>query len=154
MIYRERKKDFSVVRAISEFGIGYKPGNPIKLFLDDTRNPPLNEKGWVVVRNVHDGIWFVHHYGHLIATVSLDNDLGPDPQGYELLDWILKAYYWKPICFPLLSTFIIHTGNMPKWRKMKRMLKGSPFIVKRRVPSDRIYPRMDTDKRSILAYKH
>lgn len=150
--HREKKKDFSVVRAIHQFGPDQKPNTPVRLFLDDARNPPLNEKGWVVVRTVYEGMWFMYKYGGLVTEVSLDNDLGPDPQGIELLKWILDSHRWKP--FHNLKRITVHTGNLPKGRMMMRLLRNSEFKVVRRFPSDRVYPRMSDDKRNISEYKH
>lgn len=148
-----RRMPLPLVRSIYQFGPASKSLGEVKLFLDDARNPPLNEKGWVVVRTVKDGIWFMREFGRNVTEVSLDNDLGPDPQGYKLLDWILRMIEHKPGCFPHLTTFTIHTGNLPKWRLMVRMLKGKGYNVRRRVPTERIYPRASSDSRSIKEYK-
>lgn len=148
-----RSIDLPVVRALGQFGPMPKFPHPLRLFLDDARNPPLYEKGWVVVRTVQDGQWFMREYGRHVTTVSLDNDLGPDPQGYVLLDWILRMKdKYQDSIFPNLTTFIIHTGNMPKWRLMIRMLRGKGFKVKRIVPTDRIYPRLSSDPRTVKAW--
>jgi hypothetical protein len=121
------------------------------LFLDDARNPPLNEKGWVVVRTVKDGVDFLDHHGYLVTEISLDNDLGPDPQGYRLLEEILKEHQMDP--FPLLKKIVIHTGNLPKWRLMREMARGCGPEVIRRVPHDRLYPHASEDVRPVTPYR-
>lgn len=147
---RKENNILPVVRALNQFGPMPKNPSSVRLFLDDARNPPLNEQGWIIVRNVAQGIWFMYDHGHLVTEVSLDNDLGHDPEGYKLLEWILAAHAWKP--FPQLKQITIHTGNLLKWRKMREMLRGSPLTVKRRVPTNRIYPKATNDTRDIIPY--
>lgn len=151
MHHKRRDSNLPVVRAFGQFGPMPKSPRSVRLFLDDARNPPFLEKGWVVVRTVDDGIDFLLRHGHLIIEVSLDNDLGPDPQGYKLLEMLLTMHKYHP--FEQLRQVTIHTGNLPKWRKMVRMLRGSGLVVKRRVPSDLVYPNISNDKRNVVPYK-
>jgi hypothetical protein len=137
-----------VVRALGQFGPMPKYPTEVKLFLDDARNPPLKEKGWVVVRTVEDAIWFMREYGDLVSTLSLDNDLNQDREGYHFLQWILDNRTYTP----KLTNVIIHTGNDPKARLMRRMLLGLGFLVKRRIPSTRIYPNIKEDKRVLTPF--
>jgi hypothetical protein len=142
-----KSKDLPVVRALGQFGPMPKDPQTLKLFLDDARNPPLKEKGWVVVRTVESARAFCRQYGERITELSLDNDLGPDPQGIDFLKWVMivgMANY-----LPNLTTVTVHTGNLPKWRKMMALLRMTDLKAIRRVPHDRIYPRASEDTRKI-----
>lgn len=141
-----------VVRAVHQFGPMTKHPQSVRLFLDDARNPPLHERDWVVVRTVKDGLDFLSRYPQRVREISLDNDLGPDPQGWQLLWYVLTMTDRYPHRFGQLRTITIHTGNMPKWRLMVRMCRGYPFKVKRIVPCDRIYPRSSDDKRVVVPW--
>jgi hypothetical protein len=142
--------DSYIVKAAHQFGIPLKLSDGFKLFLDDMRNPPRDERGWVVVRNVADGINLLLSHGHLVTTVSLDNDLGPDPQGIELLKWIVASE--RRHSFPLLTHFIIHTSNLPQGRAMRRLLLGQGFKVTRVDATERVYPRASKDPRVVKPY--
>ena len=142
------KSNLPLVRAFGQFGPLPKDPESFRLFLDDVRNPPLREKGWVIVRTVCDGINLLEKYGNRVTECSLDNDLNQKLEGYHFLQWILDHKNQ----FPRLKKIIIHTGNDPKARLMRKMLLGSPFIIKRIIPSDRIYPRASEDKRYIIPH--
>jgi hypothetical protein len=136
-----------IVRARGQFGPVKVPGT-FRVFLDDARNPPLNERDWIVVRTVADGLDLLVKHGEKVTELSLDNDLGPDPQGIEMLRYVLH----NRSIVPNLQKVIVHTGNLPKWRMMIRELRGSGLLVQRRVPHDRIYPRAVDDSRTVKAY--
>jgi hypothetical protein len=148
-VFRQMKNqpEIPIVRAVGQFGMLPKYPKQVKLFLDDARNPPVKERDWVVVRTVDAAKALVRAHGSLITECSLDNDLGPDPQGIDFLKWVMVI--GRPNFLPNLHTVTIHTGNL---RKMMALLRMTDLKAVRRVPHDRIYPRLSNDTRKIKVY--
>ena len=150
MRYNDKHLPIPIVRAFGQFGPMPKAPKSVNLFLDDVRNPPLKERDWVVVRTVATARAFVREHGSLITHMSLDNDLGADPQGIDFLKWVMII--GQPNFLPHLHTVFVHTGNLPKWRQMMTLGRMTDLTFIRRVPHGRIYPTMSSDKRNVRAW--
>ena len=86
----------------------------MRLFLDDVRNPPSDER--TIVRNVRQAIFVLSTIPN-IDTISLDHDLGSNKStGYDVLLWIEREVVKNPdfMC-PLI---LIHTANPVARKKM------------------------------------
>ena len=66
---------------------------PLGLYVDDIRNPPLNDGvNWIVTRTFHDAICFLERTN--FPVVSLDHDLGcyygnKEMTGRDILNWLI-----------------------------------------------------------------
>ena len=61
---------------------------PIKLYIDDIRNPKT-DGNWIILRTSHDAIEYVKKYG-LPDYMSLDHDLGGDDTVMIFLKWLIE----------------------------------------------------------------
>ena len=77
------------------------------LYVDDIRNPPVDDTDWIVCRTFHQAICFLEVAEAVkIAVVSLDHDLGcyygnKEMTGRDILNWLiarkLEGGYVPPI---------------------------------------------------------
>lgn len=84
-----------------------------KIFLDDLRNPP--DDSWQIARTYLQAIYALGLYFESLEVISLDNDLGEEKEGYDVLCFIEKIYDGFHPPFEIR----IHTKNTEAERKMK-----------------------------------
>lgn len=95
--------------------------NPLRLWLDDERQPPL---GWIWARSVAQAKTFIennHFLGIEWEALSLDHDLGdfggPGQEGHDFLNWMCETNNWphqKPV---------VHTSNPYERDMMRRTIE-------------------------------
>ena len=97
----------------------YRPGDPIRLWVDDVREAP---EGYIWIKSTYDAIEAVRHFskcGVEIALVDLDHDAGDyahDGGDYiKFLDWL----EWVKISIPIR----IHSMNPVGVANMRRIIE-------------------------------
>ena len=106
-------------------------GIPMKVYLDDCRKCP---EGWLLAQTAPECIEFLKT--NQVESLSLDHDLGTDPQdGMTVLDWLeeqVMTYGFRP---PKHIT--IHTANESmKWTMKAVARRILEFAMKNVVTSD------------------
>jgi hypothetical protein len=101
---------------------------PIKLFLDDVREPP--DSTWELVKTVAEAIALMETGD--VTEASLDNDLGLDEEGNELPEGRTFLYWMcEHNCWPT-EAITIHSANVVAVKYMLGMLQRyGPFISDR-----------------------
>ncbi len=87
----------------------------MRLFLDDERDPPDDNKDWIVVRNVHDAsvqALAAYMHGIPLEYISFDNDLGEnEPEGKDFAKWLVKMDMEYSEFLPVGFQFYVHSQN-------------------------------------------
>lgn len=78
----------------------------MKLFVDDMRMPP--SPGWSVVRSYSEAIIALRN--NPIEVLSLDNDLGEEKEGWEILNWIEREIFINQRYIPP-KVYVVHSMN-------------------------------------------
>jgi hypothetical protein len=89
----------------------------VKLYLDDLRDPSETytvPEDWTVFRDPFDFMWFLRRHWGIVTAISLDNDLGKDVEGRQVLGdiegWFLGIH-------PPFEIFV-HSANPPAAKEM------------------------------------
>jgi hypothetical protein len=130
---------------------------PVRIFLDDDRNPPLGEDDWIVVRSPHVLLRLVQSHGGEITEISFDNDLRADLEGREAVRLIFGGPMNEPMPTPALQRVTVHSANETAARAMLAhvadAIRGGdlhPVEVRRRAANGSIYPLAIDDKRNLV----
>lgn len=95
------------------------------LFLDDARNPPKNDKKWIVARTFTEALTIVKTYGMPIF-ISFDHDLGlPEDgkNGYDFVTWLEKEIRTSKKYFPEGFEYFVHSMNPVGKRNIENVMK-------------------------------
>lgn len=111
----------------------------IKIWLDDqiedpdtpNRWPPV---GWTGVKTVEEGQFSLIQNQYNVENLSLDNDLGQDLEGYDLVKWLvdkhLDGYDYWPQNKPM-----VHSMNVVNAPAMRQLIDNYwPIVVSSRKP--------------------
>lgn len=126
---------------------------PVRIFLDDERNPPIGED-WIVVRTVEDLLDLVDTRPTEIVEISFDNDLQRPLEGIHGLTAIRERILDRPGLLGSLERVTIHSTNTVAAEAMifdllaYRRVGIMPDIEIRRRPADgNLYPLANEDVR-------
>ena len=76
----------------------------MKLWLDDTRPPPIDSNDWVWVKTVANAATILMYAP--VREASLDHDLGEGCEtGYDLCNWMERNNIWP------LESCVVHSMN-------------------------------------------
>lgn len=90
----------------------------INLFLDDERVEPL---GFLRVSTVKTLVDFLELNDEEIDVLSLDHDLGEEPDGTEAVKWLVELYLGDD----RIKTIQFHTNNIVARKNMYSYLKSA-----------------------------
>lgn len=79
----------------------------INVYLDDCRDTP--EGFQIRVHTYEETIQVLKKMEGFIGTLSLDNDLGEEKEGKDVMDWIEKQFYTKKYKLP--TKIVVHSMN-------------------------------------------
>jgi len=83
------------------------------LFLDDVRDPPVDNREWVIARSFTEAVNVVIMLG-VPEHLSFDHDLGEDtPTGHDFAKWLIEQDLDNTHVFPEGFTFYVHSANPP-----------------------------------------
>lgn len=100
------------------------------LWVDDIRKPRnfIDYAGRVKwAENFEEAVGFLHAYKPLITEISLDNDLGEDKQGKDVLLVIEEMVFQGDL--PALKTIYIHSHNPAAVRSMQSAAESRVFVA-------------------------
>jgi hypothetical protein len=99
------------------------PEQPIKIWLDDRRDPP--DASWTWVKTPSEAISLLEAGG--VVEASLDHDLGlfdhegREATGYAVLEWVEREVVLKGFDPPKLSA---HSSNPPARQRMEQAIEA------------------------------
>lgn len=107
----------------------------MKLWLDDVRVPTLD---WVWVKTVEDAKAYLTEYGDEITLLSLDHDLGPGGEVYDLVKWMAEHGVWPA------GDIYIHSANPVGVVNMRATIERyGPYDLR---PDGKTLLRRDSDE--------
>lgn len=96
----------------------------MKIFLDDVRPLPLafqEEGGWTIVRTAQECMELIRATGlENIHALSLDNDLGQEIEGYQVVDWI--EWLVRVDGNPPIRRWYVHSKNPVRAQYMHNIM--------------------------------
>lgn len=107
----------------------------MKLWLDDIREAPGDWEFYYFARTAPDAIRALQEFEDLgidVDTISLDHDLGDDPEagtGYDVLTWIEERVHTDPSYEPPILR--VHSANPPARERMERAISAIEDWVSR-----------------------
>lgn len=103
----------------------------IKLWLDDTRQPPGDGQGWHWVRTAEEAVAWLRQDMVFVASLDYDLDLpclGGNPKtGYDVAHWLEN----HPEHYPD-GGVMVHSMSLDGIEKMQAALKNAATSAKRR----------------------
>ena len=81
---------------------------PIKLFIDDLREPPSEE--WCVTRSSEETIAYPQK-GGCPEMISFDHDLGGEDTAMTVVHWLIERDLDQPGFIPSDFEFLVHSAN-------------------------------------------
>lgn len=95
------------------------------LYLDDLRNPPVDQF-WIIVRSFDKAVSHVLQHG-VPNFISFDHDLGNNvPSGFDFAKWLVNNHLDGNIHIPNDFAFNVHSANPPGKANIEGLL--TPFI--------------------------